>query len=212
LKKPINTEVFNYLDHVAAPLYVECPGGSYGAWLCLNEHGECSLEVLGPWVYTFRTSLRDCRTLVWPLPHEIKGHALQKMLTSDRVLQLLQRVHDGQEVEWDGQRWSGHLDDDADEANAELEQIFECEWNADDTWSFMSAHEWLTEYSLNDVWPAGKSLQEAAEYIIRDAENKGTLVGSTTEMESALRVKLLKQVRVDKDFEPTPEQLAALDD
>lgn len=208
----INTDAFNDLGNKAAPLYVKFRGESYGAWLCLNEHGECSLEVLGPWVNPFRTSLRDYRTLVWPLPQAIKGHALHKVLTSDRVLQLLQRVHDGQKVEWDGQRWSGYLDDDADEANAELEQIFECEWNPDDLWSFMSADEWLSKYSLSDVWPVGKSLQEAAEYIIRDAENTDTLVGSTTEMESALRVKLLKQVRVDKDFEPTPEQLAALDD
>lgn len=212
MKKPINTEVFNYLDHVAAPLYVEFESDSHGAWLCLNEHGECSLEVLGPWVYTFRSSLRDYRTLVWPLPQAIKGHALQRVLTSDKVLQLLQRVHDGQEVKWDGQRWSGYLDDDADEANAELEEICQYEWNSDDLWWFESADKWLSEYSLNDVWPAGKSLHEAAECIIRDAENKGTLVGTTAEMESALRVKLLKQVRFDKDFEPTPEQLTELDD
>ena len=128
------------------------------------------------------------------------------------MLQLLQRVHDGQKVEWDGQNRSGYLDKDAQKANAKLDQIFECEWNPGDLWWFESANEWLSEHSLSEVWPVGKSLQEAAEYIILDAEYKNTLVGASTEMESALLVKLHKQIRVDKDFEPTPEQLAALDD
>jgi hypothetical protein len=212
LKKPINTEAFNYLDYAAAPLYVECRGQSFGAWLCLNEHGECSIEVLGPWVNALRTSLSSYRTLTWPLPQAIKGNALHKVLTSNTVLQLLQRVHDGHDVEWDGQRWSGYLDDDAKEAVAELGQIFECEWNPDDLWSFMSADEWLSEFSFGHVWPAGVSLQEAAEYVIHNATENDTICGTTGDVESALRDKLREQIRDDEDFEPSPEQLAALND
>lgn len=208
----INTEAFNDLADEAAPLYFECRGEPYSAWLYLDENGKCSLETVGPWENSVPASVWHSRTLTWSLPAAIKGEALQALLTSDTVLQLLQRVHDGHDVEWDGHNWTGTLDEDAQEADDELEQILECDENSSDNWSVWSADEWLFEPSLSEVWPVGKSIEEAAEDIIRDAAENNTFCGTTGDVKAALRDKLRAEMSDDEDFEPTPEQLAALDD
>lgn len=208
----INTDAFNDLADEDAPLYVEHRGQPFRAMLYLDEHGKCSLETAGPWENSVPARVWNGCTLTWSLPAEIKGHVLHDKLTSESVLELLQRVYEGHNVEWDGHNWSGTLDEDAQEAYDELQLILEQGWNSGDEWSVFSAVEWLAKFRLSDVWPVGKSIEAASEDIIRDAADNDTLCGATGDVESALREKLRVEISNDEDFKPTPEQLAALDD
>lgn len=208
----INTEAFNDLADDDAPLYVEHRGQPYRAMLYLDENGKCSLETAGPWENSVPARVWNRCTLTWSLPAEIKGHVLHDKLTSESVLELLQRVYEGHDVEWDGHNWSGTLDEDAQEAYDELQHILEQGWNSRDSWSVWSAVEWLSRTNLGDAWPAGKSIQEAAEDVIRNAADNDVLCGTAGDVESALRDKLREEIQSDDDFEPSPEQLAALDD
>jgi hypothetical protein len=204
----INTEAFNNLGDEDAPLYAESNGQLYKAWLYLDEGGDSSIETAAPWEKGVSVDVWNRTTLTWSLPVAVKGNVLQDVLTSEKVLQLLQRVHAGQNVESD----SGELNGDALKACAELENVLTHGWDCSDLWRIMSADEWLSEYSLSDIWPNGKSLQEAAKDIVHAAHKNDALCGTTEEMEAALLDKLRERISDDEDFEPTPEQLAALDD
>lgn len=64
------------------------------------------------------------RTLRWSVSCEVQGDALADVLESAEVLALLQTVHDGHTVEFDGRVFRGTLTDDAQDASDELERIF----------------------------------------------------------------------------------------
>lgn len=60
------------------------------------------------------------RTLVWDIPCNITGEALDELL--ERIEPLLERVHEGHSIEWDGNNMTGQLDGDATAASEEIEK------------------------------------------------------------------------------------------
>ena len=130
------------------------------------------------------------------------------MLNSRKTLQLLQRVHDGREIVWDGRDLAGRLNEDAQEASDELERRFASLEKS--CWELLPAEELIKRSDLSDIWPAGTSLHEAACDIRREAMYQGLYPGSQAEVEVALLQRLNSLAEEDKEFTPTPEQAAAL--
>lgn len=70
----------------------------------------------------------------WKIAHDLTTDEIDDLL--DEALPLLERVHDGLTVAWDGSNRKGHLDGDADDANYRLdrmcsERMTETDWDED---------------------------------------------------------------------------------
>ena len=103
-----------------------------------------------------------CRTLQWSIDPGLTGAQIAAAVLS--ALPLLERVHAGHTVEFDGSNMGGTLTDDAAEASAELGRMLEKLRSEVNVWS---AADWLwTNDNLLTVWPDGTTLDDA----VRDAQ------------------------------------------
>ena len=107
------------------------------------------------------------RTLRFRVDPCVGGAALADYLEGDEGRALLERIHTGHTVEWDGSNHVGMLDEDAEAAKLLLEQALmalDCVvvWNTD---------EWIGPCPFGDLWPAGKTLARAVADL--EAEAKG---------------------------------------
>ena len=87
--------------------------------LTLSESGEIGYEIeaLGGGVSSYRWL---SRTLAWCLPIVPSPASLLELIKDLRP--LLERVHAGHSILWDGSNHRGYLTDDASEANDEIER------------------------------------------------------------------------------------------
>lgn len=204
----IDITAFNAVEEAEAPL-LERVGQSIGrARLSLDENGICHLIVSATWDHGTPIDEWQGRTRRWSLPALVTSGALSKMLNSRKTLQLLQRVHNGREIVWDGQNLAGRLNEDAQEASDELERQFVSLEKS--CWQLLPVEELIVPFDLSDIWPAGTSLPDAACDIRREAMYQGLYPGSQAEVEGALLQRLHSLAEEDEEFTPTPEQAAAL--
>ena len=98
------------------------------------------------------------RTLQWSINPRLTGAQIASAIQD--AYTLLERIHAGHTIEWDGSNMSGTLTDDAGDASAALARRLDklhCEVNV---WS---ADDWLwTAGDLLTVWPEGQTLDDAA--------------------------------------------------
>lgn len=204
----INTNAFETIEDAEAPL-LERVGHQIGrARLTLEENGVCHLIVSAIWDHGTPACEWHGRTRRWYLPALVTSEALSKLLNSRQTLQLLQRVHDGREIVWDANNLVGRLNEDAQEASNELERLFAS--LEERCWELFPAEELIEHYALSSIWPAGKSLAEAARDIRAEAMYQGFYPGTQAEMEDALLQKLKALTEADEVFAPTAEHALAL--
>jgi hypothetical protein len=204
----IDISAFEAFDLNHAPLLVTKGGEVWDACLTLDEDGVCDFEVTPPWDNATRAAIWHGRTRCWTLPGLVKSEALSELFNDADTIDLLQRVHDGHEVVWDGNNWVGKLDEDAQEASDELERL--CADLEGRCWQLYPAEEYVAACELSDIWPAGTSLKQAARSIRSEAMSEGFIAGSQSEVEAALLEKLHELTEEDEGFTPTAEQAAAL--
>lgn len=102
------------------------------------------------------------RTLQWSIDPGLTGAQIADAIQD--ALPLLERVHAGHTVEFDGSNMGGLLTEDAAEASAKLGRILEKLRSEVNVWS---AADWLwTNDTLLTVWPEGTTLDDA----VRDAQ------------------------------------------
>lgn len=212
LEITINTQAFNDLGDYDAPLFAQCNGEEFRARLLLDEDGTCTLETRAPWENGRPAEEWYSCTLTWALPANVRGDALHGLLTDEGTIALLQRVHNGHSIEWNGNNRVGSLDEDATEAREELEQKFneELGHGSGRCWSVWSVGDFLADCSLNDLWPAGKTLAQVAEGLLNEARANDILFSDADDIEAVLLDMLQRQVDNDEDFKLTVEQRAAL--
>lgn len=144
------------LEHLpggqAAPLLFQHPGqmSPQPAYLELDQDGELA--------YGYDTeigngrpmSVAERRTIRWSVPYDISGKAMAAFLQDPEVLALLERVHAGHTVEWDGSNHVGRLTDDAKRAEEELDRR-----TAEDQWSDKDRDAWgaTSDYMSGAVSP-----------------------------------------------------------
>jgi hypothetical protein len=119
----------------------------------------------------------------------------------DRLLPLAQRVLEGGSVEWDGRNHVGTLNEDAQQAHAQLEEEAQLPEPSITTWS---AEEWLREVDLA-AWPDGVTLEDAAKAIqdeidgLDDVEVVGDIEEALLNIAdvAAFRGETLDKIKVD---------------
>lgn len=194
-----------------APLYLRYEGqiNAQPAFVELDEEGEISTAIGADSGCGMAVWHR--RTLQWRVPSDVSGPAMIAFLESDDARSLLERVHAGHTVEWNGNNHVGRLNDEAREASDEFAALVDRElhtetarvavWRAGD-WLFASGNN-----SLCDVWPAGQSLDEAEAELEAGAKRDGCY------LDGDVRDELVAKARQMLDAEEpglTAEQLAAL--
>ena len=111
-----------YAD-VLLPVYRQYPRQSYPqpAFIYMGEDGRVWADYNeDPDGATVTMDVHHRRTLRWSIPESITGKALDVLL--EAITPLLERVHAGHSIEWDGHNNKGWLDDDATAASEEIEQ------------------------------------------------------------------------------------------
>lgn len=159
-----------------APLYHRYQGqtNAQPAYVELDEDGVVRADYnpeIGP-PHAIPFSVFHRRDLRWGVANAIRGDALAYYLESAEALALLERIHAGHDVEWDGNNNVGKLDDDAAQAEidfeAALQALGESEDNMGAVWE---VGEWLQNLPFSDdLWATGKTLPEAVTAIEEAAE------------------------------------------
>ena len=195
------------LRDVLAPVYNRYPGqtNAQPAYVEMCEDGTITADSDGNIGGGMSFDVYHGRTIRWGINNSLRGDTLADTL--EQRLDLFQRVHDGQSIEWNGNNYVGRLDDDAQEAHdeiaAELDALSSDESSLTPVWE---VDRWLENTAFDDIWPEGKTLDEAIEAI----EVEATLAG--IELEGRIKDCLLyKAERAnDRDDCFRPEVLAAL--
>jgi hypothetical protein len=89
---------------------------------------------------------------------------------------LFQRIVDGSEVEWDGNNYLGRLNEDAREAEEELEKLLEA--YADGSIGLWDAGEWLQDSSDEDLGVTATSTDEDLAKKARELEEEACAEGA----------------------------------
>lgn len=166
----INTD---NLQGKLAPLYHRLYGQHrpQPAYVYLDEEGNVRADYCGLIGGGQPMEVWLGRTLRWSVNPEVNGDHLAELLESDEVRALLERVHAGHSVEWNGSNYVGRLTDDARAASDELERIFEDETHNGDSGGVWEASEWIAPASADDILKEGESLDDAAERLVEEAES-----------------------------------------
>ena len=105
--------LYHRLPHLAEPqkaiLEMDFKGVVTATW---DKGGESSVPEFARGAY-----------LRWPLSPRADGESLHNFLQSDRMRSLLERVHNGHQVDWNGSELVSHLDEHAQKARSELESV-----------------------------------------------------------------------------------------
>lgn len=127
----------------------------------------------------------------WGVNPEVNGDQIADLLESGRVRALLERVHAGHSVEWDGSNYVGRLTDDARRASDTLWLIFKDETRTVDGGGVWRAGDWIDPLSPDDLLKKGESLDDAAGRLMAEAsDEKVAIEGGKEEMRDAIEWKL----------------------
>lgn len=131
------------------------------------------------------------RTRRWSVNPEVNGDQIADLLESDKVRALLERVHAGLSIEWDGANYVGRSTDDARDASDALERIFKDETRTVDGGGVWRAGDWIDPASADDLLKRGESLDDAAERLVAEAKDeKVAIEGGKSDMLDAIEWRL----------------------
>ena len=120
-----STITLPFLDDMramTAPLYHRYPGqhAPQKGFLELSEDGTVRVDWNSEIGNAVPFYVHHRRTLRWTLNEYLSGRALSHFLGRDDVQALLERIHAGHSIEWDGNNNIGKLDADAQTAEDDL--------------------------------------------------------------------------------------------
>lgn len=189
---PISFDLANLSGGDKTPLYLRYPAqiNPQPAYVHLTSDGQVSAYVSGEIGNGTPARIWNSVDLQWPVSCEAHPVLLAKLLQGD-ALPLLERIHAGHAVEWDGSNYRGELTDDASEASDELAQLLEEGFaDPDQRVSVWTAGDWLfSSCTLFDHWH-GASLADAVKKIQDEAEVEGVVIdGDVSEalLDAAMR-------------------------
>lgn len=118
----------------AAPVYHRYPRqtSAQPAYIEMDEGGAVSVDWDSSIGNGAPMSVWHNRTLRWSIPNTLTGAALADFLGREDVQALLERIHAGHSVDWDGRNQVGRLTDDARNASYDLEGLCETTWDPDE--------------------------------------------------------------------------------
>ena len=172
-------ELDNLRDSLA-PLFHRYPRevNPQGAFVEITEEGAVSADWNGEIGNAVPSHVWHGRTIRAPVSPFVRGADLLDFLERfDRGRVLLERIHEGHSVEWDGSNYVGSLNEDAQAAREELETALQELEQAD----VQRAEEWTASTPWADLWPSGKKLALAVERVEAEALASGTVLDGSTE-------------------------------
>jgi hypothetical protein len=162
----------------AAPLYDRYPGQTtpQPGYLDLDEDGNVTYGTVAEIGNAVPMHVWHGRIIRWTMPSDIRGKTLHRLLTG-KLPGLLERVHAGHSVEWDGSNHVGRLDDDASAARDEIERILD-DLDEYDRAQVLDVEEWLFgDAYLLTRWPTTKTIDDAVAALTAEAERQERLDG-----------------------------------
>jgi hypothetical protein len=175
----IKLSIYNLLSPGSpAPLYQHYPGQTrpQPAYVSLTEEGQVSAFSSGEIGHAVPIEVWNGRTTRWSVPPTVRASTLAELLQGE-ALPLLQRVHAGHEVAFDGSNHRGRLSPDADHASNQLETLFAA--LADDPSDLQpvwKVGDWLwTACTLAQHWDT-QPLDEAVAAIESAAHAEGVMI------------------------------------
>lgn len=158
-----------------APLYCMYPGQCQPqpARVYLDEDGEVTADYKAE---TGVVTMREWnnRLLSWPVSPFAKGTALAALLQEDPAHELLEAIHAGHTVAWDGSNHRGYLSDEAQAASDLLGQLLADLFDGEpsNVVAVWSMPEWLFSCSgLFSRW-SGRPLAEVAAGLEAEIERE----------------------------------------
>ena len=203
----LNLDTSN-LSASLAPLYQQYPGQyqPQSAYVTLDEDGNVAADWTGESGGGMPSSVWHHRTLRWAVNPSANGNDLAALLEGE-ALPLLERVHAGHTVEWDGSNNVGLLTADAQDASDELERLLDATNDPENQTQIWDADEWLFPYSrdLGQHW-TDQPIDDVVEAIESNARADGVVINGS--IKDAL-LDRAEQV-LDDGGDLTPAQHAAL--
>jgi len=120
----INIDTSNLAGRLA-PLYCKYSGqtNEQPAYIEMAENGDVTADYSGETGNAVPADVWHKRALRWGICAQANGDALAEFLRRDDVVELFKRVHRGHSVDWNGKNFVGWLDDDAQSASNELQEM-----------------------------------------------------------------------------------------
>lgn len=109
------------------------------------------------------------RTIRIPVNECVHARALANYLQTKFATELVSRIRAGHSIEWDGAKFVGVLTKDAEAAAEEMRSDLD-ELNVVTMWT---PEEWLAHRTLDEVWPEGMSVHDAAAMLEADVLEQG---------------------------------------
>lgn len=174
--KSITLEIEN-LAVSEAPLYRRYSGQTQPqpAFVALTEFGIVHADFSGEIGTAVPMDVWHGRTLRWTVPADVRGSALAELLQSPDTRALIERVHAGHRVEWNGSNNVGRLAEDAIQAREALERLFE-DIDKDQRVPVLDVDDWLfMSCELFDHWKDG-DLSTAVAEVKDEAKTEGVVL------------------------------------
>lgn len=197
----INT---NNLRGRVAPLYKVYPrqNGPQRAYVEMDDKGCVSADIDYDIGGAVPMRVAHNRTLRWDVSPYANGDSLADLLDSELVRGLLERVHNGHTVEWDGSNMVGRLDDDAKAAALELEQILSPYSGEYELAQVCDAYAYIADWSnLKELVDAG-SVDECAKRQLESNDPDLVIVG---DMEGGVASRAAKLIEYNLDRKKVDE-------
>lgn len=156
-----------------APLYKRYTSqtAAQPAYIELSEHGTVTAYYSADVGNAIPMYVWHARALRWRVPADVTGDALAAFIERPDVLQLLERIHAGHSVAWDGNNRVGLLTADAQDARDDLQRLIEQDLDDEACASIWEAADWFSNASIIDVWPPELTLDDAAMEAEDEARN-----------------------------------------
>lgn len=212
----INTSAVEELREEIAPLHHQYQGecSAQPAYLELDEDGNISADWDGEIGGGTPMSVWNGRSLRWTLPDALTGEAVAGFVKREDVAALLARIHDGNSIEWDGSNNVGRLNQDASEAQDDLEQLIQSNPFSESDFAWvMTAREWaFSSQTVAEVWPdPSETLEAVAARVESDTIYADARVVLTTAMQDAFLDEIEEAYGYERDY-LLPHHIAALED
>jgi hypothetical protein len=155
---PIDLSAIRQLRARALPCYRKIHAYPQDAYVCLQEDGTVTAEASS----APRPGLR------WKIDPALRGEQIADAV--ERLAPLLEEVHRGHTVEWDGGKRVERLTDEASVAADQLERELEALESDVEVWDVERVKDglWRNHYEMLDVWQEGRTLES----VVQDAMPK----------------------------------------
>ena len=178
----------------AVPLYKVYPrqNGPQRAHVEMDEEGNVSADINYEIGGAVPVRVAHNRTLRWDVSPYANGDSLADLLESELVRELFERVHNGHSVEWDGSNMVGRLDEDAEAAALELEQILSPDSGEYELAQVCDAYAFIADwFSLKELVDAG-SVDECAKRQLESNDSDLVIVGDMEEEVASRAAELIE--------------------